>query len=116
MRFRLRSILFGLGVGLVLAVSGAFLSAGGHNFSLMMVFFPWAMLLGSSFGSFAWWLPFVVLVLLQFPIYFSLTHAFGKERAAFWAAMAVLILVHTLGVVWCFVAAPAESWRILFRW
>ena len=44
-----RLVLFGIVLGVVLAVCGAVLSAGGHNFVLMMLFFPWPMLLASLF-------------------------------------------------------------------
>ena len=111
-----RLVLIGIVVGVVLAVCGAVLSAGGHNFALMMVFFPWAMLLAGSFTQLAWWLPFVVLVLLQFPIYLVLPHVVGKARAAFWATISVLALVHIAGIVLCFAEEHSESWRVLFRW
>jgi uncharacterized membrane protein len=114
MRISWQPVLLGLLVGVVLGVCGALFSAGGHNFALMMIFFPWAMLLGSLFTQLPW-LPFVVLVLLQFPIYFSLPRMRGKERTTFWTAVCVLTLIHLSGIVWCFVADRSESWRILFR-
>ena len=111
-----RLVLFGTVLGIALAVCGAVLSAGGHNFVLMMLFFPWPMLLASSFRQLAWWLPFVVLVLLQFPIYFVLPPVVGNGRSTFWGIVTVLALVHIAGIVLCFAADRSESWRVLFRW
>ena len=111
-----RLVLFGIVLAVVLSVCGALLSAGGHNFALMMVLFPWAMLLAGSFTQLAWWLPFVVLVLLQFPIYFVLPRVVGKGRAVFWGAITVLALVHVAGIVWCFAEDRSDSWKLLFRW
>ena len=116
MRNLLRPILVGIVVGVVLAVCGAVFSAGGHNFVLMMVFFPWPMLLVGLFTQLAWWLPFVVLVLVQFPIYFVLPRLVGKARAAFWGTVVVLALVHLAGIVLCFATDRSDSWRVLLRW
>jgi hypothetical protein len=108
--------LFGILVGVLLSVCGAFFSAGGHNFALMMLFFPWAMLLSSSFTQLMWWLPFLVLALIQFPVYFALPGMVNQGRARFWGTVGVLALVHASGVILCFAADRSESWRILFRW
>ena len=116
MRNLLRPVLFGIVVGVVLALFGAVFSAGGHNFSLMMLFFPWAMLLAVSIPQLTWWLPFLVLVLVQFPIYFVLPRVVGNGRTTFWAIVSVLALVHIAGIILCFSADRSESWRILFRW
>ena len=111
-----RLVLLGIVVGVVLSLCGAVLSAGGHNFALMMLFFPWPMLLAASFKQLVWWLPFVVLVLLQFPIYFVLPRMVGNGRATFWGVVTVLALVHIAGIVLCFVEDRSESWRVLLRW
>ena len=115
-RLRWRSVLLGLLVSVLLGVCGALFSAGGHNFALMMMFFPWAMMLGSLFSRSEWWWLFVVLGLLQFPIYCALPRIVGKQRITFWGAVCVLGIIHLCGIVWCFVIDGSESWRILFRW
>jgi hypothetical protein len=107
--------LVGSFVGVLLLVVGGVFSAGGHNFALIMVFFPWAMLLSGTFTQLNSWLPFLVLALIQFPVYFALPRMFAGGRAQFWATVGVLALVHTAGVILCFVADRSESWRILFR-
>ena len=114
-RVPFRPILFGILVGVLLSVCGALFSAGGHNFALMRVFFPWAMLLSSSFTQLTWWLPFIVLVLVQFPVYFVLPGMVDRGRAGFWSTVGVLALVHTAGVILCFAADASESWHLLFR-
>jgi hypothetical protein len=113
MRDFLRPILLGIVVGVVLAVCGAVFSAGGHNFVLMMVFFPWTMLIVGFVAQLAWWLPFVVLVLVQFPIYFVLPRLVGQGRRALWGTIGVLALVHLGGIVLCFAADRSDSWRAL---
>ena len=115
-RIRWQPILVGLLIGVVLAVCGVLFSGGGHNFAFMMVFFPWAMLLSTLFTEFAWWPIVVGLILLQFPLYGALPSMVGKGRAAFWGAVGLLVVIHVLGIVWCFVFDRSESWRILFRW
>jgi len=74
------------------------------------------LLLAASFTQFAWCLPFVILVLVQYPIYFVLPRMIGKGRPAFWFTITVLALVHVAGVVLCFAADRSENWRVLFRW
>jgi hypothetical protein len=107
--------LFGFLVGVLLLVCGGLFSAGGHNFALMMVFFPWAMLLRGAFSQLTSWLPFLILVLVQFPLYFVLPGMVAQGRARFWATVGVLALVHTAGVMLCFTADRSESWRVLFN-
>lgn len=116
MRNLWRPVLVGIVVGVVLAICGAVFSAGGHNFVLMMVFFPWVMLLAGLFTQLAWWLPFVVLVLLQFPIYFVLPRLVGKGRGFFWSTVSVLALVHLAGIAMCFATDRADSWKVLLSW
>lgn len=111
-----RPILFGLLLSVLLSTCGALFSAGGHNFALMMVFFPWAMLLSHVFTPFAWWLPFVALVALQFPLYAVVPGLIGGGRLVHWGTVCVVVVLHLLGIVWCFLIDPTESWRILFRW
>ena len=114
-RIPFRPILFGLLVGVLLLVFGGLFSAGGHNFALIMVFFPWAGLLSSTFTKLTSVLPFLVVALIQFPVYFALPGMVDRGRRGFWATVAVLVLVHTAGVILCFAADSSESWRILFR-
>ena len=114
-RIPFRPILFGVLVGVLLLVVGGLFSAGGHNFALMMVFFPWASLLGFTFTQLITWLPFLILVFVQFPVYFALPGMVARERAGFWAVVGVLALVHIAGVILCFAADRSQSWRIFFR-
>ena len=111
-----RPVIYGIPLTVLLFVFGALFSAGGHNFTLMMMLFPWAILLGILLPQFAWWLPFVMLVLLQFPTYVLVPGLIGGGKRTFWITVSLIALIHILGVVWCFVVDSRESWRILFRW
>jgi len=111
-----RPTLFGTLATIVLFWVGAFFSAGGHNFALMMVFFPWAMMLTGFLVPFAWWVPFALLVALQFPVYGMVLSVASGRKLSLWGLVGLVALIHLLGVIWCFVFDATESWRILLRW
>ena len=106
--------MFGVLVALVLLLFGGIFSAGGHNFALLMVFFPWAMMLGRLSPILAWWLPFLLLVFVQFPLYGIVVGSQRESKPLFWGAFALVALIHVAGVVWCFAFDTTGSWRILF--
>ena len=108
-----RPVLSGILAAVVLLALGGLLSAGGHNFALMMVFFPWAMMLSMLSAHFAWWLPFLLLVAVQFPLYGIVLNSQQKGSSSFWVVLALITLFHMAGVVWCFVFDESGSWRIL---
>jgi hypothetical protein len=108
--------LFGLLAAVVLLVLGGIFSAGGHNFALLMVFFPWAMMLGRLSPRLAWWLPFLLLLAVQFPLYSIILGPRRERSPSFWWAFALVALFHVAGVVWCFALDDTRSWRVLFSW
>lgn len=102
-----RTILFGLLAAVALLVLGGTFSAGGHDFALIKVFFPWAMIMASLSPYFAWWLPFLSLAFAQFPFYGIVAGPRRGRASAFWGALVLIALFHTAGVVWCFVLDDA---------
>lgn len=108
-----RTILFGGLAAVVLLIFGGLFSAGGENFALLMVFFPWAMMLGRLAPHLAWWLPFLFLVLAQFPLYGVVIGSQRESKSLFWSALALVALIHAAGVVWCFAFDSTGGWRIL---
>lgn len=112
----LKSILVGISVGVPLFLFGLVFSAGGEDLALMMVLFPWAMLVSSLFPQLPWWPAVFGLFAIQFPVYAVVLRPMSKSKLEFWGTTLVILLIHILGVVWCFVVDPRESWRILTRW
>ena len=111
-----RPILVGALAGLLLFAFALLFSAGGHNLVLLMIFFPWAMLLTTLLPQLPWWPVVFALFAIEGPVY-GLVYGLivGKlqqRKIAFWS---LLFMVHILGVVWCFVFDAKESWRVLFR-
>ena len=90
---------------------GAFLSGGGHNYAMMVVFFPWGMLLDLSFEGLPWRAVGMPVFAIQFPIYgFLLGYAQEKRRAV--PLLGILLIVHILAVLVCFAIDPKSSWRL----
>jgi hypothetical protein len=111
----LATILIGILVSLLLFAFAAAFSAGGHNFLLLTIFFPWAMLLTALSPQLPWWPTVFALFALEGSAYGLILGSVQRRRFAFWTTVSLILLVHVLGVVFCFVFDVKESWRILFR-
>ena len=110
-----RPILIGIVVSLLLFAFAVAFSGGGHNFVLLMIFFPWAMLLTTLMPQLPWWPTVFALFALEGPVYGLIVGSVKRRGFAFWTTVSLILLVHVLGVVWCFVFDVKESWWILFR-
>jgi hypothetical protein len=83
----------------VLYVFGIFISAGGYNYGLMILLFPYAMVLKLLFESFPWYLVLPVFF-LQFPFY-GLMIALADRKAIFRPIVITLAMAHVLMAALC---------------
>ena len=91
----------GLIVGILLAAIAVFVSGAGHgSYFPMRVFFPFTMFSAFLFGSLT--APFVVIALVQFPLYgFLLGRSYRFDSFRVW--LVGVFLAHLLAVTFTFV-------------
>jgi len=84
--------------------------AGHGNYLLAKIVFPFTMLSTKAFGSII--APFILLAIIQFPVYgFILGWANAKNRIFLPAA--ALLLLHSAAVIACFFVVDANFSRAL---
>ncbi len=89
-------ILTPFAVILALALAGA----GHGSYFAAKILFPYTML--STHWLEAITIPFVILALVQFPLY-GLFLAFGSRKQHYWSLALLILIVHMLAVALCFV-------------
>jgi hypothetical protein len=90
---------------------GAFLSGGGHNYAMMIVTFPWGMLLDLSFEGLSWWAIGMPVFAIQFPLY-GLLLGYAREKRRLVPCLIALSAMHVLAVLLCFAIDPKSSWKL----
>jgi hypothetical protein len=97
----MKRLLLNIAVGTLLTVIfllvGAFFSGGGHSFTILIIFFPYAGMLAWSLKGTHW--PFVLMILMtaQFPVYaLLLAYTKGTRRNV---VGTIIPLVHSLVAV-----------------
>jgi hypothetical protein len=100
---QINELLLALSVGvaatLLLCVIGVLLSGGGHDYTAIILFFPFVMLFGSISSPPSWL--FLPILFCQFPLYIIIYRArfmkpFGVMR------LIILIAAHTVAIIICF--------------
>jgi hypothetical protein len=87
---------------------GALMSGGGHSYAMMIVFFPWSMLLSLSSEGLSWWGVGLPVMAIQFPVY-GLSLGYAKEKRRLALILIAIVIAHILAVLWCFAIDPRSS-------
>jgi len=105
----IRAVVIGIVLTVVLGLIGGILSGGGHNMIPMIILFPYHMYL--IFGLQIEAVPMfagMILLCVQFVAYAVIT-AFAQNRRQTLYLSAILLVVHTLAVVFSYSAYRASE-------